>query len=78
LSPALSLGDIVFEEADAPLLVFWRARDDEKVLCVFNMGASSRSRPDCMASGATVLAESGWDGEFLGDVPEYSVWIGRL
>jgi alpha-glucosidase len=78
LSPALTLGDIGFEEADAPLLVFWRARGDEKVLCVFNLGASSRPRPDCMPSGATVLAESGWDGEFLGDVPEYSVWMGRV
>ena len=77
-SPALTFGDIIFEEADAPLLVFWRVEGDEKVLCVFNLGAGSRPRPHCMPSDATALAESGWTGEFLGDVPEYSAWIGRV
>ncbi len=78
VSPALTLGDMAFVEADEPLLVFWRVQDDEKILCVFNLGADSRPRPGCMPTVATVLADSGWDGEFLGDVPEYSVWIGRV
>ena len=76
--PALTLGDIAFEDVDAPLLAFRRAGGDDTVLCVFNLGAESRLRPECMPSGATVLAESGWGDELLGDVPEYSVWIGRL
>jgi alpha-glucosidase len=37
--PALAWGEIVFRDAPAPLLVFERRLDNERVLCIFNMSA---------------------------------------
>ena len=37
--PALIWGEIAFQDAPAPLLVFERRLDSERVLCVFNMSA---------------------------------------
>ena len=78
-SMALTAGDINFEEADVPLLAFWRSSGDESLFCIFNLGKSPRPRPACMPGDAPVLLTSGWPaGGTAGAVPEYSVWIGRV
>tara|TARA_R110002033_G_scaffold15752_18_gene44272 strand:- start:4722 stop:5837 length:1116 start_codon:yes stop_codon:yes gene_type:complete len=78
-SMALTAGDINFEEADVPLLAFWRSSGDESLFCIFNLGKSPRPRPACMPGDAPALLTSGWPaGGTAGAVPEYSVWIGRV
>ena len=50
-SPALREGEFVSLDAPEPVLAFERRTDDERVLCLFNLGPEPVKRP---ASGGTV------------------------
>jgi alpha-glucosidase len=76
-SAALQIGDIHFLAASGALLVFERREGDEKVHCIFNLGAGSAPWPASVAHGSETLISSGWEAPAQGDVPAYSVWIGR-
>jgi alpha-glucosidase len=39
-SPAMSLGDLDFVEAEDPILAFVRSEGDERIACVFNLSGS--------------------------------------
>jgi alpha-glucosidase len=80
-SAALKWGEIAFEDAPSPLLVFHRRHGGETVICVFNMGAQAarwsgqagkRLGPECGSAhtvdgGVELGAHAAWIG-----------WIGWL
>jgi alpha-glucosidase len=77
-SPALKWGDMDFEDAPEPLLVFRRAHADETLLCVFNMSpaparwsgeAGRRLSPDW----GVAKADAGGV-----ELAPYGMWIGRV
>ena len=75
-SGALRLGDIAFVDAGADLLAFTRAVEDERVMCVFNLGGQA---VDWTAPAAgRVLLSAGWPDEATSCVPPWSVRITQL
>lgn len=55
-SAALRLGDIEFLDAPSPVLAFVRSREDERVLCVFNMSGDESSFQSASLSNAVPFA----------------------
>jgi len=77
--PALVRGEIVFRDAPAPLLVFERRLENERILCVFNMSAEKVA----YAPGpyAQKLDVDGANDAAAGGplaLRPYGVWLARL
>lgn len=80
-SAALRLGDIEFMECPAPLLVYIRAHENERVMCVFNMSAEQSSFQHALLKGAVPLAVSHNLVELSHDVlglAPYGGWMGSI
>lgn len=80
---ALRLGDIRFLDADEPILAFTRAHGDEKLVCVFNLGAAPAAfkLPSGGGAGAGASLAYGLAGEIVNGearLPPYGGVIARL
>jgi alpha-glucosidase len=53
--PALTLGDLVFRDAPAPLAVFERSWEGSGILCVFSLGKGAPPRDTAWTEGETLL-----------------------
>jgi alpha-glucosidase len=74
-SPAMRWGEIVFRDAPAPLLLFERQLDSERVLCAFNMS----DREVAFEPGpAAQKIDVGADNTEGGKLPPYGVFLARL
>ncbi len=75
--PALRVGQLKPRKVAPPLVAFERAADDERLLCVFNLG------PETQALPAALAAEPGWrrvlevnmDGAAAGILPPYGAYV---
>ncbi len=80
-SVALRLGEIEFVDCPPPLLVFVRARDDERVLCAFNMSGKQITFRHPFLAGAAPLLLSDILAEISGGnlvLPPYAAWLGLI
>ena len=57
--PALRLGDIAFRDASAPMAVFERTGEGERLLCAFNLGDGPAPADLAWTEGETLLAGGG-------------------
>ena len=55
---ALRSGDLRILYSDDALLAFGRDGDGERLLCLFNLGASAREWPDALARSGTVVLQT--------------------
>ena len=75
--PAMRLGEIEFRDAPAPLLVFERRLESERVLCAFNMSDREVAfAPGPFAQRIDVGADN--TGNRDGKLPSYGVFLARL
>lgn len=68
-TPALRIGSFEVIEADRDGLTFWRRREDQSILCSFNLGFSPRPVP-VTPNGRTLAG--GLDGD---KIASFSYWI---
>jgi len=77
---ALRLGKIEFLDWPAPLFAFLRSYENERVLCIFNMGAEQASFHQALINCATPLLPSSNNPTQLScdalDLPPYAAWLG--
>ena len=77
-SAALRLGEIAFRDAPEPLLVFTRTHDEERVLCVFNMGDVEQTLDIGSAASLGIgCGKAALSGEALHLGP-YAAWFGQI
>ena len=57
--PILRLGDIAFRDAAAPMAVFERTGEDERIVCAFNLGDGPAPADLAWTEGETLLAGGG-------------------
>ncbi|WP_332771995.1 alpha-amylase family glycosyl hydrolase [Phenylobacterium sp.] len=65
-SPALTTGEIEMISAPEPILAFLRREGEERIACVFNMGAAPAVFGDERLAGASVLAPSAGEARLDG------------
>jgi alpha-glucosidase len=80
-SAALRLGEIEFLDAPAPILAFTRVKDDERLLCVFNMSANAAEFADHSIARAKALDIGTGRAAVAGDqltLSPYAAWFGTI
>jgi alpha-glucosidase len=80
-SAALRLGEIEFLDAPAPILAFTRVKDDERVLCVFNMSANAAEFADRIITQTKPLDIGTGQGTAAGNklkLGAYTAWFAEI